>query len=117
MWHHQDLEVGKHVIMRRAHLPARDLRLLDPVLSYPSIILGRERAIVVNLDHIKMIITAQELFLLDAGNPFVVPLVQELRSRLPNKQVGWPLFSQLHPFTQFLSFDMGLDVRPTLIVP
>jgi magnesium transporter len=90
--------------MRRAHLPARDLRLLDPVLSYPSIILGRERAIVVNLDHIKMIITAQELFLLDAGNPFVVPLVQELRSRLPNapcKQVGWPLFSQLHPSPSF----------------
>nr|XP_024372445.1 magnesium transporter MRS2-F-like isoform X4 [Physcomitrium patens] len=69
--------------MRRAHLPARDLRLLDPLLSYPSSILGREHAIVVNLEHIKMIITAQEVFLLDAQNPIVAPFVQNLRRRLP----------------------------------
>lgn len=80
---HQDLEVGKQAIMRRAHLPARDLRLLDPLLSYPSSILGREHAIVVNLEHIKMIITAQEVFLLDAQNPIVAPFVQNLRRRLP----------------------------------
>ncbi|KAI3984084.1 hypothetical protein MKX01_035211 [Papaver californicum] len=42
--------------MRRTGLPARDLRILDPVLSYPSTILGREKAIVVNLEHIKAII-------------------------------------------------------------
>ena len=47
-------DVGKHSIMRRTGLPARDLRVLDPVLSYPSSILGRERAIVVNLAHAHM---------------------------------------------------------------
>ncbi|KAJ4833513.1 hypothetical protein Tsubulata_030045, partial [Turnera subulata] len=41
-------EVGRHFIMKRTGLPARDLRALDPLLSYPSSILGRERAIVVN---------------------------------------------------------------------
>ncbi|XP_034907428.2 magnesium transporter MRS2-F [Populus alba] len=39
-------EIGKHSMMKRTGLPARDLRALDPVLSYPSSILGRERAIV-----------------------------------------------------------------------
>ncbi|KAK3411328.1 hypothetical protein EUGRSUZ_I00093 [Eucalyptus grandis] len=36
-------EIGKHAIMRRTGFPARDLRVLDPVLSYSSSIFGRER--------------------------------------------------------------------------
>lgn len=47
--------------MRRCAIPARDLRILDPVLVYPSTILGREKAIVINLEHIKAIITAEEV--------------------------------------------------------
>lgn len=47
--------------MRRCDLPARDLRLLDPLFLYPSTILGREKAIVVNLEKIRCIITADEL--------------------------------------------------------
>nr|XP_015870635.1 magnesium transporter MRS2-3 isoform X2 [Ziziphus jujuba var. spinosa] len=56
----QVVEAGKHAIMRRTGLPARDLRILDPLLSYPSTVLGRESAIVINLEHIKAIIKAQE---------------------------------------------------------
>nr|GEX35697.1 magnesium transporter MRS2-3-like [Tanacetum cinerariifolium] len=40
----QVVEAGKHTVMRRTGLPARDLRILDPMLSYPSTVLGRERA-------------------------------------------------------------------------
>lgn len=69
--------------MRRACLPARDLRILDPLLSYPSTILGREHAIVVNLEHIKAIITAQEVLLLNSQDAAVVPFVQDLKRRLP----------------------------------
>jgi hypothetical protein len=47
--------------MRRCGIPARDLRILDPLLAYPSTILGREKAIVVNLEAIKAIITADEV--------------------------------------------------------
>ncbi|CAM6089765.1 unnamed protein product [Calypogeia fissa] len=79
----QLVEAGKHVIMRRAQLPARDLRILDPLLSYPSTILGRERAIVVNLEHIKAIITAQEVLLLNSKDPAVAPIVLDLQRRLP----------------------------------
>lgn len=75
-------EVGKHSIMRRTGLPARDLRALDPVLSYPSSILGRERAIVINLEHIKAIITAKEALMLNSSNPLVVQFVQDLQHRI-----------------------------------
>lgn len=44
------LDVDKYAIMHRVHIHARDLRILDPLLSYPSTILGRENAIVVNLE-------------------------------------------------------------------
>lgn len=78
----QVVEAGKHAIMRRTGLPARDLRILDPLLSYPSTVLGRERAIVINLEHIKAIITAQEVLLLNSRDPSVIPFVEELQRRL-----------------------------------
>lgn len=76
------IEAGKHAIMRRTGLPARDLRILDPLLSYPSTVLGRERAIVINLEHIKAIITAQEVLLLNSRDPSVTPFVEELQRRI-----------------------------------
>lgn len=78
----QVVEAGKHAIMRRTGLPARDLRILDPMLSYPSTILGREKAIVINLEHIKAIITAQDVFVLNARDPSVIPFVEELQRRV-----------------------------------
>lgn len=93
----QVVEAGKHSIMRRTGLPARDLRILDPLLSYPSTVLGRERAIVINLEHIKAIITAQEVLLLNSKDPSVIPFIDELQLR----------FSRLHQATKnqvFTSF-------------
>ncbi|KAI4375937.1 hypothetical protein MLD38_013749 [Melastoma candidum] len=78
----QVVEAGKHAIMRRTGLPARDLRILDPLLSYPSTILGREKAIVINLEHIKAIVTAHEVLLLNSRDPSVTPFVDELQRRL-----------------------------------
>ncbi|WOH07074.1 hypothetical protein DCAR_0626503 [Daucus carota subsp. sativus] len=86
-------EVGKHSIMRRTGLPARDLRVLDPMLSYPSTILGRERAIVVNLEHIKAIITAAEILMINSTNPLVVQFVIDLQDRVstPSDRSNSPL--------------------------
>ncbi|XP_028788307.1 magnesium transporter MRS2-3 [Neltuma alba] len=78
----QVVEAGKHAVMRRTGLPARDLRILDPLLSYPSTILGRERAIVINLEHIKAIITAHEVLLLNSRDPSVTPFVEEFQRRI-----------------------------------
>ncbi|XP_040989958.1 magnesium transporter MRS2-I-like isoform X2 [Juglans microcarpa x Juglans regia] len=67
------LDVDKYAIMHRVHIHARDLRILDPLLSYPSTILGREKAIVLNL----------EVLLRDPTDEYVIPVVEELHRRLP----------------------------------
>ncbi|KAI6678307.1 hypothetical protein NL676_039103 [Syzygium grande] len=77
----QQIDAGKQSIMRRTGLSARDLRILDPFLLYPSSITGRERAIVIKLEHIKGIITAHNVFLLNSKDPAVVPFVEELKRR------------------------------------
>lgn len=77
------LDVDKYAIMHRVQIHARDLRILDPLLSYPSAILGREKAIVLNLEHIKAIITADEVLLRDPSDENVVPVIEELQRRLP----------------------------------
>ncbi|XP_072974496.1 magnesium transporter MRS2-I [Typha angustifolia] len=82
------LDVDKYAIMHRVEINARDLRILDPLLSYPSTILGRERAIVLNLEHIKAIITAEEVLLRDPMEENVIPIVEELRRRLPPATVA-----------------------------
>ncbi|KAM5552948.1 hypothetical protein ABKV19_025273 [Rosa sericea] len=67
------LDVDKYAIMHRVHIHARDLRIVDPLLSYPSAILGRDRAIVLNL----------EVLLRDPLDENVIPVVEELQRRLP----------------------------------
>ncbi|XP_073222996.1 magnesium transporter MRS2-3-like isoform X2 [Cicer arietinum] len=76
------VEAGRPLIMRWTGLTARDLRVLDPLLSYPSMIVGRERAMVLNLEHIKAIITAHEVLLLNSTDPSVMPFVNHLHSRI-----------------------------------
>ncbi|KAK1322680.1 Magnesium transporter MRS2-1 [Acorus calamus] len=78
----QVIEVDKFTMMRRCDLPARDLRLLDPLFVYPSTILGREKAIVVNLEQIRCIITADEVLLLNSLDGYVLQYVVELQRRL-----------------------------------
>lgn len=82
------LDVDKYAIMRRVQVHARDFRILDPLLSYPSKILGRERVIVLNLEHVKAIITSEEVFLRDPFDINVIPIVEELQRRLPDNTIG-----------------------------
>ncbi|XP_026411685.1 magnesium transporter MRS2-1-like isoform X2 [Papaver somniferum] len=84
----QIMEVDKFTMMRRCDLPARDLRLLDPLFVYPSTILGREKAIVVNLEQIRCIITADEVLLLNSLDSYVLQYVVELQRRLTSPGVG-----------------------------
>lgn len=80
------VEAGKQAIMQRTGLPGRDLRLLDPQLSCPSTLLGRERAVVVNLEHIKAVVTATEVLLLNYLDPAVVLFINELQRRFARHQ-------------------------------
>ncbi|EPS74231.1 hypothetical protein M569_00526, partial [Genlisea aurea] len=88
------LDVDKYAIMHRVQIHARDLRILDPQLSYPSAILGRKKAIVVNLEHIKAIITPREVLIRDPSDEDVLPVVKDLRRRLGN---SWDSEAQTTP--------------------
>lgn len=105
----QVVEAGKHAIMRRTGLPARDLRILDPLLSYPSTVLGRERAIVINLEHIKAIITANEVLLLNSRDPSVTPFVNELQARILRHHNAT---TAPHPDNQDESHGGGIKILP-----
>lgn len=76
------LAFDKFTLMRRCQLPARDLRLLDPLFVYPSTILGREKAIVVSLEQIRCIIMADEVLLMNSLDSSVLYYESELRQRL-----------------------------------
>ncbi|MCI11179.1 magnesium transporter MRS2-3-like, partial [Trifolium medium] len=54
------------------------------MLSYPSTIVGRDKAMVLNLEQIKAIITAHEVLLLNSRDPSVIPFVDELHARILN---------------------------------
>ncbi|KAG6429789.1 hypothetical protein SASPL_107842 [Salvia splendens] len=76
------VELDKSTVMRRCSLPSRDLRLLDPLFIYPSSILGREKAIVVSLEQIRCIITADEVILKNSVEESVQQYKYELCKRL-----------------------------------
>ncbi|XP_047338635.1 magnesium transporter MRS2-4 [Impatiens glandulifera] len=82
--HSELIECDKSTIIRRASIPARDLRILGPVFSHSSNILAREKAMVVNLEFVKAIVTAEEVLLLDPLRQDVLPFVDQLRQQLPN---------------------------------
>lgn len=93
------LELDKATLMKHCSLPARDLRLLDPMFIYPSTILGREKAIVISLEQIRCIITADEVLVMKSLDGCVVQYHSELIKRIQtNKdQAGKHCFTLL-PF-------------------
>jgi magnesium transporter len=75
---------NKHRLTDELGLQSRDLRLLDPAksTSYPSAILCRDRALLVNLEQIRCIITTQYVLVLDANKDAGLHFVEELQQRL-----------------------------------
>ncbi|XVF13992.1 hypothetical protein REPUB_Repub09cG0018200 [Reevesia pubescens] len=79
------VEYDKSTIIKRASIPARDLRILNHLFSHSSTILAREKAMVVNLEFIKAIVTAEEVLILDPLQHEVLQFVDQLRQQLPHK--------------------------------
>ncbi|KAI7981155.1 Magnesium transporter MRS2-4 [Camellia lanceoleosa] len=82
------IECDRSTIIKRVSIPVRDLRILGPFFSHSSNILAREKAMVVNLEFIKAIVTAEEVLLLDPLRQEVLPFVDQLRQQLPHKSVS-----------------------------
>ena len=80
------LQADKLSITHELGIQVRDLRILDPAMatSYPSAVLCREKALLVNLEHIKCIITTSYLLLLNADQPSVLQFAEDVKYRLAN---------------------------------
>ncbi|KAF7809037.1 Magnesium transporter MRS2-5 [Senna tora] len=102
----QIVTLDKATIMRDCSLPSRDLRLLDPMFIYPSTILGREKAIVVNLEQIRCIITADEVILMNSLDDSVGQYKSELSNRLQREK------SDDLPF-EFWALELALELTCT----
>ncbi|OEL20877.1 putative magnesium transporter MRS2-G [Dichanthelium oligosanthes] len=76
------LELDTASVTRRAGVPPRDLRVLGPVFSRSSSILAREKSMVVSLESIRAIVTAEEVLLLDPLAHEVLPFIDQLKQRL-----------------------------------
>ena len=78
------LQADKQSITHELGIQVRDLRLLDPAMatSYPSAILCRDKALLVNMEHIKCIITTGYLLLLNADQPSVLQFAEDVKFRL-----------------------------------
>ncbi|EPS61452.1 hypothetical protein M569_13344, partial [Genlisea aurea] len=116
------IECDKNVIIKRVSIPARDLRILGPIFSQSSSILAREKAMIVNLEFIRAIVTAEEVLLLEPLQQEVLPFVDQLRRQLPHKSPNnnkqsqeqtEPLQDQL-PF-EFQVLEMALEVVCTYL--
>ncbi|KAG2322945.1 hypothetical protein Bca4012_058404 [Brassica carinata] len=81
------IECDNSTIMKRVSIPARDLRIRGPLFSNSSNILGREKSIVLNLENIKAIVTANEVWLLDPFRPQVLSLIDQLKKQFPQRNV------------------------------
>ncbi|XP_021690085.2 magnesium transporter MRS2-4-like [Hevea brasiliensis] len=80
-------ECDKSTIIKRAAIPSRDLRILSSVFSQSSNILAREKAMVIQLEFIRAIVTADEVLILDPLRQEVLPFVERLRQQLPHKSL------------------------------
>lgn len=76
--------VDRQRLTQQLGIQLRDLRILDPKFntSYPSAILCRENALVVNLEHIKAIISPSYVFVMNPETDGVVEFIKDLEERL-----------------------------------
>ena len=77
------IQAEKNELTQQLGVQLRDLRVLDPYLaaSYPSAILSRDRALVVNLEHIKCIIATTYVLVTNAEDDTVLAFIEELQRR------------------------------------
>lgn len=90
------LEMAKLRLTHQLGVQLRDLRLLDPQLatSYPSAILARDQAIVLNLEFIKAIVSIDRIYVTNLDDEHTLAFVEALQRRLGIH--GGPYSSDVH---------------------
>uniref|UniRef100_A0A804LDA3 Magnesium transporter n=1 Tax=Zea mays TaxID=4577 RepID=A0A804LDA3_MAIZE len=74
-------------VAERSGVHARDLRIVGPLLSRCPGILAREKAMVIDLEFIRAIVTADEVLLLEPLAQEVIPFIDKLRRHFPLKSL------------------------------
>ncbi|KAJ1298889.1 hypothetical protein BS78_01G488200 [Paspalum vaginatum] len=74
-------------IAERSGVYARDVRVIGPLLSRCTSIFAREKAMVICLEFVRAIVTADEVLLLEPLAQEVIPFVDRLRQHFPLKSV------------------------------
>jgi magnesium transporter len=71
------MQADKWKLTHKLGVQGRDLRIMDPSLatSYPSAILCRDKALVVSLEHIKVIITTSAVLVMNPEDENVLPFI------------------------------------------
>ncbi|XP_062213605.1 putative magnesium transporter MRS2-H isoform X1 [Phragmites australis] len=77
----------KAFVAERSGVHIRDLCVVGPLLSRSPSILAREKAMVINLELIRAIVTADEVLLLEPLAQEVLPFVDKLRQHFPLKSL------------------------------
>ncbi|KAL4351713.1 hypothetical protein GQ457_06G028650 [Hibiscus cannabinus] len=93
---------------RRTDLSDRGLQIFDPFLSYPSTVLVQERAIVINLEHIKTIIMAQEVLMLNFKDPSITSFVNELQRKIQYEILSFLFHSSI--FLSYFCLEVNLEI-------
>ncbi|CAN6321538.1 unnamed protein product [Urochloa humidicola] len=77
----------KAFVAERSGVHARELRVVGSLLSRSPTIEAREKAMVINLEFIRTIVTADEVLLLEPLAQEVIPFVDKLRHHFPLKSM------------------------------
>lgn len=105
------LQADKYKLTTKLGIQMRDMRLLDPKFTgtYPSCILCRDKSIVVNMEHIKAIITTK--FMLVVNPEDTMKFVATLKERLASPgQGGGRSMQDLHKADKQAAFIPRFDM-------
>jgi len=103
--------MDKHALASRYAVPLRDLRVLDATHSGSSLgaaLLCRKRAVVLSLEHVRLLLTHAEVLVPPSALASTVGFVAELSRRLAAKAAGGPTHQDPLPF-EFLVLDAALE--------
>ncbi|GAX84706.1 hypothetical protein CEUSTIGMA_g12128.t1 [Chlamydomonas eustigma] len=84
------IQADKHKLTNKLGIQARDLRLLDPHFSaaYPSCVLCRDKSMLVNLEHIKAIITSKFILVVNPEEASSLKFISTLKERLAHPDIA-----------------------------
>lgn len=111
------VSIEKHRLASMLRVPMRDLRMLEPNFSnsYSAAILCRERCIVLHLEQVRLLITAEEVYLQDGRNSSVTRYLPELQRRLLMRKLklmdshGVPNFDSPHDRDRSRAYESDAD--------